>query len=519
MQPYPFSYIPGRFGRWLLLSLSICLNVSLGIMPFSRPVRAQDKDADLRYQASMGSAGLSLESAGLSPQTSLAGEPLIVIRCNVRNGGEQTATGFLSARPTGSLTEEDRRLITIPPKQLRSFEVTVRPPSPLPDTRLEVEVSLYSLIDGKASLVVVGEEPATRKVTLWRPQKNPLLAATALGRESPEPMDWRWEKPKPFDTYEFAMASRVDAELTKDCLSFESIPFPLNPIEWRNIDLVMIAEPEVFRDASTTSVLKNFINNGGRVWVMLDSIEAEDVQSLLEPDQQIRTIDQVELTDFKVQSVVGNVSEKDLRVSLDDPVVLKRLVQQGGMVTHSIDEWPVNIVMPVGRGEVILTALESIAWIQRRKASVNDDPYYQTAYELRSWAKPIIDIVHVKRATNIIAMKDLSYPIERIGNPVVPRSIVASILSVFCGALIAASLWRLTAGDAKWMGWIAPGLALLASLPLLLLGWYQKKDIPPMVSSFQVAQFASPIGGTLKETAAVYLPGNSSMELRGKGSG
>ena len=180
-------------------------------------------DSDLRFEASVGGGGLSLESAGVAAQSTLVSDALIVIRCNVRNGGDQPAVGYLSGRTVGNLGEDDRRRIEIPPKQIRSYELQVRPPVPLPDTRVDIEVSLYSVVDGKESVVVQGEEPATRIVTLWRPSKNPLLAAVALGRESPEPLEWRWSKTKPFGPYEFAMASRVDAELTKDWIGCGAI--------------------------------------------------------------------------------------------------------------------------------------------------------------------------------------------------------------------------------------------------------------------------------------------------------
>lgn len=476
-------------------------------------------DADLRFEASVGGGGLSLESAGVAAQSTLVSDALIVIRCNVRNGGDQPAVGYLSGRTVGNLGEDDRRRIEIPPKQIRSYELQVRPPVPLPDTRVDIEVSLYSLVDGKESLVVQGEEPATRIVTLWRPSKNPLLAAVALGRESPEPLEWRWSKTKPFGPYEFAMASRVDAELTKDCIGLDAVPFPLNPIDWKNIDLLMLAEPNALRNSATVSVLKNFLHSGGRIWVMLDSIDTTDVEPLLAPHQQVQTIDSVHLTSFVVQPKLDTVAQKDRVVELDEPVVFKRLMQEGGSVGHTIDGWPASIVLPIGRGELILTSLESTAWIFPRKSQWSEDPFFQTAYELRPWAKPLIDMVHLKRASPLISLKDSDYPLARIGNPVVPRGIVAGILGAFCTALVGASVWRLWSGDSKWMGWIAPVLAAMASIPLVGLAWSQKRDIPAMVSLLQLAQFESPSGGSLKESAAVYLPESRGMTLQGSVSG
>ncbi|MFM7927188.1 MAG: hypothetical protein ACKO9Q_05695, partial [Pirellula sp.] len=156
--------------------------------------------------------------------------------------------------------------------------------------------------------------------------------------------------------------------------------------------------------------------------------------------------------------------------------------QQGGSVKHQIDGWPASIIMPIGRGELIITSLESSAWLMPRQGQLSDDPFYRSDYELKTWAKNLVDIVQVKKGGSIVSLKGIEYPLERIGNPVVARSIVAGILLSFCTILIGLSSWRLAAKDAKAMGWIAPALALGASIPLIYLAWSQKRDKPPMVS-------------------------------------
>ena len=503
MKSSPIPTFSGLSALWLLLILPL-LPSSVGI--------AQQED--LLFAASSGIEGLSLDSASLSPRSMLVGDPLIVIRCNVRNGSKETLTGFVSARIAGNLTDDDRYRITVEPEQIRSCEITVRPLIPLPVDRFEVEVSLYKIVDGKEVLSVVGDEPAVRNVTVFRGPKLPVVAASALGMERAPPLDWRWEKTDPLYTYELAMASRVDGELSKEAIGLDGIQFPMNQNDWKNTDLLMLAESAPLRDAATVGTLKSFLNSGGRIWVMLEAIDTQDLQPLLEPNQQLRTVDSVQLTNFRVDSTGPSIQEQDARVDLEDPVIFKRLMHHGGSVGHRIDGWPASLVMPVGRGELIITALESSAWIKPRKMQTSEDPFFQSDYELRPWARSIIDTVQAKRASNIISLKDLDYPLERIGNPVVSRGLVAAILLGFCTALVGMSIWRLAARDAKAMGWIAPGLALLASIPLVYLAWSQKREIPAMVSLLQWVQLESKSGAVLRESAAVYLPQGTSMDLQ-----
>ena len=480
------------------------------------PTRGLAQEEDLQFATSTGGQGLSLESATLSPRSNLLGDPLIVIRCSIRNGSKEYQTGYVSARIAGNLTDDDRFKISVAPEQVRTCEITVRPTVPLPDARFEVEASLYKIVDGKETLVVVGDEPAVRKVTVFRASKNPVVAATALGFEMAPPLDWRWEKTKPLATYEAAMASRIDAELSKNCIGLDGLQFPTSPNDWKNTDVLMLAEPGPLRDANTIGSLKSFLNSGGRIWVMLDSIDTQAIEPLLAPNQQIRTIDSVKLTDFRVNTSGTPTTQQDAQVRVEEPVIMKRLMQEGGAVMHTIDGWPASILMPVGRGELILTSLESSAWIQPRKNQLSDDPFYRSDYELKPWARNLIDSIQVKRSGSLVEMKDLDYPLQKIGNPVVSRGLVSGILLSFCTALIGLSLWRLKARDAKAMGWIAPALAVGASLPMVTLAWSQKRDIPAMVSLFQLVQLESKSGATLKESAAVYLPQNSSMSLESK---
>ncbi|MFM2013869.1 MAG: hypothetical protein RLZZ396_2653 [Planctomycetota bacterium] len=480
----------------------------------NRPNVGHAQQEELKVDASTAGQGLSLESATLSSRSLLQGDPLIVVRCMVKNSAKEPLTGIVSARLAGNLTDDDRYQLSVPPEQTLTCELTVRPPLQLPESRLEVEASLYVLVDGKETLVVVGDQPAVRKVPLFSPRKKiPVVAATALGRELAPPLDWRWEKAVPLTTYELAMASRIDAELTKDCTGFDGLEFPTTQNDWKNIDVLMLAELAPLQDATTLSTLKSFLFSGGRIWVMLDSIDPQAIEPLLEPSQQIRTIDSVKLTGFQVETYGPSNSQQSAQVELDDPVIFKRLMQQGGSVKHSIDGWPASIIMPVGRGELIITSLESSAWITPRKGQLSEDPFYRSDYELKPWAKNLVDTVQVKRGGSILPLKSLEYPLERIGNPVVSRGIVAGILLGFCTALIGMSLWRLTAKDAKAMGWIAPALAIGASLPMVYIAWSQKKDKPPMVSLFQLVQLESKSGATMKESAAVYLPQDTSMSL------
>ncbi|MFN9987429.1 MAG: hypothetical protein ACK52S_17920 [Pirellula sp.] len=498
--------------RVTIKGLIVCL-----LLVCPRVLLAQDRS--LRELASIPTAGVSLESVSAAPQSYWAVDGLLVVRCLVKNGDAQPASGTIVGRAVGNLGDEDRRQFQIGPNETRTYDFQVRLPTPMPESKADIEVSLFVRQGDKEVLVVRGDEPATRNFTFWRHPKNRLITALSFGVEPLPPLPWRWEPTKVFSTYELAIASRVDAELSKDCIAFESTPFPLNPIDWRGIDNLILGESSYLRDAGTRSVLRDYLNDGGRVWIMLDDIDTAPLSGLLTSQQQLVTLDTVELTNFVVDAPKQSISLQDRTVELSSPVRFKRVMQHGGVVPYSIDGWPACVIFPVGRGELMVTTLESAAWIEPRKNQWSQDPFFQSDYELRRFAKGLVDKIHTKRSISVVNLKDVSYPMEKIGNPVVSRGFVASVLLLFCGALISFGLWRGFLGELKWVGFLAPALAVLAALPLIAAAWLQKRDIPSMVSVFQLVQFSDPTGGMIRETAAVYNGDSKPMQLRSESAG
>lgn len=473
----------------------------------------------MRELASIPTSGLSLESVSAAPQSYWAVDGLLVVRCLVKNGDAQAASGIIVGRAAGNLGDEDRRQFQIGPNETRTFDFQVRLPTPMPESKADIEVSLLVREGDKEVLVVRGDEPATRKFTFWRHPKNRLITALSFGVEPLPPLPWRWEPTKVFSTYELAIASRVDAELSKDCIAFESSPFPLNPIDWKGIDNLILGEPSYVRDAGTVSVLRDYLNDGGRIWIMLDDIDTSALAGLLTSQQQLITMDTVELSNFVVETPKQSISLPDRTVEVSSPVRFKRVMQQGGAVPYSIDGWPACVIYPIGRGELMITTLDSAGWIEPRKNQWSQDPFFQSDFELRRFAKGLVDKIHTKRSLPVVSMKDVNYPMEKIGNPIVSRGFVASVLLLFCGALVAFGLWRSFLGEMRGAGIIAPALAMLAAMPLIIAAWMQKRDIPSMVSVFQLVQFSDPSGGTIRESAAVYNGASMPMQLNSKSAG
>ncbi len=220
------------------------------------------------------------------------------------------------------------------------------------------------------------------------------------------------------------IGSRVDATLSRQSVVLENEPLPHNSAEWQAINTLVISSPRLFEDAANIAVTQQYLRGGGRVWVVLDNIDTDLASSLLSENQQLETVETVQLNRFTVETFAQNFSVEDRSVERPESVTMKRVIQHGGKVTHEVDGWPAAIWMKVGRGELLLTTLSSSAWLRRRQTFLNPDPAYQSPFSMQGLATALALQFHSANAAKPTNVTESSYPVDRIGNPVVSRSVV-----------------------------------------------------------------------------------------------
>lgn len=469
-------------------------------------------------QPSASYEGLSILSLTVTPQTRPKPGGVLTVRCDVINSGKQAAIGYLVGRITGQTGEEDRRRIELNAGERRTYDVQVRLANSLPNPSVEVVMTINVIQGDREVMVQRGDQPIMNTLIV-QVSSEVNNTAIAMDPEPRDPLYWRWPEKRPYFTYEFAVASRIDAVLSRRCVVLDSEPLPLNLVDWDPINVLIVAEPGVFEDAASVAVMQQYLQGGGHVWIMLDNIETDAITGLLPEGQQIETVATVELNRFEVEMASNSYALSDRIVERDDPVKLKRVIQHGGTVTHSVDGWPAAIISKVGRGKLLLTTLASSAWIEPRRKQRSVNPAEQSTYATSLWTFGFANEIHSQKVGRPLDLGNEPYPIDRIGNPVVSRSMVATVLVSFCGCLIAFGIWHVWGQGSSRLGLVAPTLTVLASVPLILAATLQRRDIPAMSTSLQFVQFSELNGANLSEGAAVYSNQSQSMELIGKGDG
>ncbi len=409
----------------------------------------------------------------------------LVLTANFFNSSDQPQTGTVVAMVAGMADTQSARSITFLPNSEQQVDVYVQVPQSLQtEDYAEFELTLYRDEAGREVIADIDGVPMRHALRLPI-VREPNTAFTVIESEPPYFPYWYWPFREPHSNYELVASSRVASGNSRGTVGLIPRTLPLNLSDWGEVGLVVISDAEAFRDATAVEALKRFVNNGGRVWVMLDQVPCSSVRALLAPGQLCEAVDTVELNSFSVDVLrwTQDISAEDLAVSIDKPARMLRVLHSGGRVSHEVNGWPAAIWMNVGYGQVLLTTLESHAWLM--EGSETQDVLQSTDFKMRPWAQSLATDVHDALRAQPLA-DPVDYPQQLIGNPVLPRRWVGWGLMSFLALLAAAGAIQWKLGDSSHFGWSAPLISLVAGGALLLATGWIRREIPETAATLQV---------------------------------
>lgn len=462
--------------------------------------------------------GLVFSSLGLTPQSRAVPGNTVTLMARVSNSGAEPLTGTIVAKVEQLPYLQTARSVRLEPGEERSLELFIQLPNVIENVELYQHLNVAATMvvrDGDREVILQHDgQPVTQTLSLSVLPEGRIMGMQAAP-SPPEVLYWDWPRPVIPSGYDFAVASRVDTMRDRKSISYDNGPLPLQLMEWDALDLFVIADPAALQDPAAIEAMRLFMTRGGRVWVMLDQVPSGLIQPLLSPGQSLAEVERVMFHQFTVETdfPAANLVKNELSVDLDREVEMARVVQSGGRVLHRVDGWPISIVMPVGYGQLLLTTLDSLAWIEPRTKQRSTDPSYQANFSVRSWganwsadANALFPQLPIR--------DEVEYPLLRIGNPVVPRGWVATALLGFCGLLAIVGVCLAATRHLTWIGWLAPLLAVAASLALLLAASWVRRDIPESVSRLQLVDVGDDGSfAAVREQSGVFLDRLSSMRL------
>jgi hypothetical protein len=293
---------------------------------------------------------------------------------------------------------------------------------------------------------------------------------------------------------------------------------PPVPEALEGIEHFVLGSDRMVDDVAGQRALREWLQRGGSLWVLLDLVEPGTVATLLGDVLDFQVVDRVSLTSLHVRSGPANPYRAEAQATeTEEPVDFVRVLAPHQQILYTVNGWPAAFLAEVGRGRVLFTTLGARGWMRPRTAR-DPRPTYREFPDLPVASMPfefLADELHQRPERPPLTADDLrSYVTEQISYSVVGRNTVLLVFGLFFLGLIVATVALVRRGSLEHLGWLGPTLALGATGSFVGLGELSRGAVPPTVAMAQIVD-AVPGLDEVQTTGflAVYQPslGTSSV--------
>ena len=386
----------------------------------------------------------------------------------------------------------------------------------------ELQMLLYDRTEGQERLLLPpGEERVRSRGVLYR-RRDP--STTILLDEGIPEEEELGQLPKPESRDEEAMNLALGFRMARTLSAYVTRVNPglLPPVAkaFDGIDHFILASNRIARDPAGMQALRQWLEQGGKVWVMLDRVEPELLAPLLGDAFDFQVVDRVGLTSFRVEfNETGQHAGAQAPLQQQDrPVEFVRVqLPAHEQAKYLINGWPVWFTRTIGRGKIVLSTLGPRGWFRERTRRDPKSPFPQFP------SAPVPDAVlndlawelhHQTSATSLTIESLEPMLTEEIGYSVVGRGTVVLVFVVFLLGVLLLGIGLRRARRPELLGWLAPAAAVAAMSVFLVAGETSRRAVPPTVA---VAQIVDAVPGkeeaSIQGLMAVFRPDSGVAEL------
>jgi hypothetical protein len=448
------------------------------------------------------------------------------------------------------------RKIWLPPES----RMKVSHPIYVPDGYSEPTINYRSIVENSGKLVREDTSQVLHSGSFFTMLKRPITGLIEdLERETEDPKN---------PPYDLVVACRVKAGNTRQIANLQDDFLPPDEESYRPIDQLIISSSRVLNDQAGLSAIREWVGGGGRLWLMIDSVDPELLSAFFGDDWKGQYVDRTYLAEVKIEPTIPTLSNPSELIRYDEPIPFVRVVTTPQEeVWYTVNGWPAAFWKTYGAGRVLVTTLSPKGWMglnastsaaaeRARQENIQAARFGQEGLpplkeEPAAPAPPPEPpqpagrpgAMNPAAASNNPAETSLFVPNEPmmrlasefmgarppeasveslvaeqagdyIGYKIPARDRVLGVLFGFVAALALAAiaLWR--TNRLQHLGWFVPLLALLAGGSLVWLGNQSRTSSP---SALSVVQLINGIPGSHDYQSngfgAVYSPDGKETEL------
>ena len=360
---------------------------------------------------------------------------------------------------------------------------------------------------GGANRVVLppGNERLRSRSAMYRKREQ----TTSLMVDLPAAEPGQPEPTVPADALTLARLPRADGQSEHISIVHDG-PLPLSAEALDGVDVFVLAGNRLATDPPGRAALRRWVEQGGRLWVMLDRVDSATLAPILGDDGELGIVDRVGLTTVRLRGQ-GDGPAGETVLEVEQPVPFVRVIASAtDRVLASVDGWPAAFARRVGRGKVVFTTLGAHGWCRPRIARDGSSPFPG----LRDFPIPSAPVTFLTKELHPQSEPDPLPPdvfqpmlAEEIGYSVVGRGMAAAILGGFVVTLGVVGVGLRRSRHPALFGALVPVVAGLAAVAFVALGERSRRAIPPTVG---LAAMVDPVPGSDEAVVsglyAVYRP-------------
>ena len=479
-----------------------------------------------------------------------------MVNVNVANPGTQPAELQCATYFDQEPSLQFGRKVWLPPQS----RMKVSHPILVPEGYTEPQLRFHSIVESAGKMVREDTSQVQHSGSFFTSLKRPITGMIEdTERETQDPKN---------PPYDLVVACRVKAGTGRQVANLLDDFLPPEEESYRAIDQLVISSSRILNDQAGLSAIREWVGGGGRVWLMMDSVDPEVLGAFFGDDWQGQYVDRTFLAEVKIEPSVPTLGNPSELVRYDEPIPFVRLVTTPQEeVWYTVNGWPAAFWKSYGAGRVLVTTLSPQAWMgvnasswaaaeQSRLENIKAARFGQEDLPPEPPAPPSAPpppdlpqapgrpgMPNPAAASNNPAEFSLYVPNEPmqrlaadflgarppeasveslvaeqagdyIGYKIPGRDKVLSVLFAFVGALVLAALYLWRTARLQQLGWFVPLLALLAGGALVWLGNQSRTSSP---SALSVVQLVNGIPGSHEYQSsgfgAAYSPDGRETEL------
>lgn len=374
------------------------------------------------------------------------------------------------------------RRFWLPPQSQRKAWYPVLPPAHVPEDQKRFDVTTLVMQPDQTQDAVIksGGGDMLRTGLLPLTREGPVTAMIA----PEEQVD---------STHQAVAAMRQSRELRIAVPNFRD-PLPPMVQMLDGLDQLVISGDTLCDDTAALLAVRRWLHDGGRLWIMLNQVQPSTVARLLGTEFRVSIVDHVDLTHVEIVTTRETaIPRPPTARDFDEPVEMVRVLGPEIEPVHTVNGWPASFWQPAGRGHVLFTTLEARAWTRDRrpddpKPKHGGPPFYKVALEELQMLGA--ELLEPRRAPAIDPADFDRFVSSQIGYRIIGRETVLLVLGLFCLLLVFIGLGLAAVGRLPLLGWIGPGLAIVAAVALTVLGQQNRSSVEPTLAIGQFIETA-----------------------------